>query len=77
MAVDAGRSLKHTSSLGYLALLLRRFTLLLRPAIEGIPGVHVHAEQHLRVLRAAVLGALARNSTTTIRIGITVHASST
>ena len=59
MAVDASRSLENEPARGRGRIVLGQLLLLLHPSIKVLTGVHIDAEQHLRVLRAAVLGALA------------------
>src|ERR1700722_1915907 len=60
VTVDAGRQFKYPLPWGTGTIHGRRLMLLLNPAIELGTRLNVDAQQHLRVLRPAILRALAQ-----------------
>src|SRR5260370_26926798 len=59
VAVDARRLFEDAPPVGYRLSDLCRPALICDPAVEGGTRVDVHTQEHLRVLRSAVLRALA------------------
>src|SRR5882762_749752 len=68
MAIQARSSLEDQSSHGFFCILIRWLLLCAYPELEVFRTIHVHAQQHLRVLRTAVLRALAKKQTALVRI---------
>ena len=68
VAVDAGGAFKYAFPFGCAFRSVRRLTLLLHPAVELIARLHIDAQQHLGVLRAAILGALPQVQSSLVRI---------
>src|SRR5436190_17952063 len=60
MTIDASGSRENELTCGGCRIVLREILLLLDPSVEVFACMHVHAEQHLGVLSAAILGALAQ-----------------
>src|SRR5260370_7339310 len=63
MAVQARSSLEDKSSRGFLFIPLCWLLLPAYPGVEVFWGIHVYAQEHLRVLCPAVLCALTEKST--------------
>src|SRR6266576_4579586 len=59
VTVHAGRRLEDLPAASDGGIRARRSALRFDPAVEVLARVDVHAQQHLGVLRAAILGALA------------------
>src|SRR5260370_12718781 len=68
MAVKARRSLKDASSRSFFFIFIRLPLLCTNPSVEVLRTIHVHPQQHLRVMRSAVLRALAKKQAGLVRI---------
>src|SRR5262245_37109466 len=68
MTIHTSGCFKDVSSRGFFFILTRRLSLFAHPGVEVFRGIHIHAQQHLRVLRAAVLRALAEKQARLMRI---------
>jgi hypothetical protein len=58
MTVQARGGFEDTLPRGFFFILTRWLSLLAYPGVEVFRGIHIHAQEHLRVLRPAVLRAL-------------------
>ena len=68
VAIDAGGPLENHPARGDLWVLRLRRLLLAYPAIEILRRVNINAQQHLRVLRAAILRALSDEKAGALRL---------
>src|SRR5262245_1542145 len=68
VAVDAGSLLENKPAGRSVRIVLGEFLLLLHPAVEVLTRVYIDAEQHLCMLGAAVLGALAQKQPGALRL---------
>src|SRR6266404_2377211 len=68
VAIYARRCLEDTSACDLLRILIRNPLLLSDPGLEIFGSVYRHAEEHLRVLRAAILRALAEIDARLVRV---------
>src|SRR4030095_9547961 len=67
VTIDAGSLLENQPPGSRARIVLGEFLLLCYPTVEVLAAVHIYAEQHLRVLRAAVLGTLAEEQPGALR----------
>src|SRR5277367_1589206 len=68
MAIQARCSLENTSSHSFSCILIRRLLLRAYPELEVLRTIHVHAQEHLRVLCPAILRALTKKQSGLVRI---------
>src|ERR1051325_7121977 len=68
MTIDAGGLLENQTASGRARIVLGQLLLLLDPAVEFLARIHINAEQHLCMLGATVLGALAEKQSGALRL---------
>src|SRR5260221_4557715 len=68
VAINAGSLLENEPAAGRIRTILGEFLLLFYPAVEVLTRLHIDPEEHLRVLGAAVLGALAEKQSGALRL---------
>src|SRR5882757_3416480 len=68
VTVDTSRSFENEAPGGGGRIVLGELLLFLHPSLKVLRRVHIHTQQHLRVLGAAVLGALAQEKPSPFRL---------